>query len=398
MVFERHAQQEPHIHQLAVIRIERFPVVILKRIRAAFHSFQEQIEFIGIGDGPAGVFQRDEVIPVALEDGMGKSDHAERRTAPERIVQKIVVAVGDGLADHRRAQQDLYRRDHAVGIFPGDQPLRKHRQQSHPQIDGGLFLQMHRIHVDQPFDGLDRVGGVESGNDQVPGQRSIQSRLHRVQVPDLADHDHIRILPHGAPHGLPESAGMRTDFPLRNQRFHIRMQKFDGVFDRQDMFSLRLVDLVDDRTQCGGFSAAGGTGDQDQPALFPAKSLQHRRQIQFGDVQLVPRKDRPDRRRRTVGAGKEIQPEPFTGGKRPRGIRRTGMLITFFRIGTEHPAAEIVDLGSRHRYPVGRKNDVSADPVTRNFICSQKQIGCMGFQCMQKNGFYQIGHYYSPRG
>src|SRR5215468_7901512 len=70
-----------------------------------------------------------------------------------------------------------------------------------------------RAHVLQPRDGAGRIVGVQRGEDEVAGERSLDGDLRRLEVPDLTDHDDVGILAHdvaqscregepdGGPHG-----------------------------------------------------------------------------------------------------------------------------------------------------------------------------------------------------
>src|SRR4051812_46926538 len=49
-------------------------------------------------------------------------------------------------------------------------------------------------HIDQPRDGAHRIVGVKGGEDQMAGQARLHRNLRGLQVADLADHHHVRVL------------------------------------------------------------------------------------------------------------------------------------------------------------------------------------------------------------
>jgi len=59
------------------------------------------------------------------------------------------------------------------------------------------------------------------------------------------------------------------------------VQKFDGVFHRDDMILALPIRLIDDRRQGGGFPAAGGSGHQHQTAWQQGQPAHHGRQSQL---------------------------------------------------------------------------------------------------------------------
>ncbi len=60
--------------------------------------------------------------------------------------------------------------------------------------------------------------------------------------------------------------GIAVDLTLVDQRDFWRVDKFDGVFQREDVLAPMLIELIDHRRQGGGFTAAGGPRHQHQAA------------------------------------------------------------------------------------------------------------------------------------
>ena len=63
----------------------------------------------------------------------------------------------------------------------------------------------------------------------------------------------------------------------------VAVQKFDGVFDGDDVIGAGGVDAVDHGGQRGRFTGTGGAGDEHQPALLFANLFDDVRQIEFFD-------------------------------------------------------------------------------------------------------------------
>ena len=91
---------------------------------------------------------------------------------------------------------------------------------------------------------------------------SRQCRLHGdlrgLQVADLTNHDHVRILSHDRAQSIRErEIDLRFDLNLVDARHLV----FDRILYRQD-FHVRLVESRERGIERGGFSAAGRPGDQ----------------------------------------------------------------------------------------------------------------------------------------
>ena len=66
-----------------------------------------------------------------------------------------------------------------------------------------------------------------------------------------------------------------------DQAFLVLMDKFNRVFDRDDMTVSGPVDIVDHGGESRGFSASGRTRHQDQPLVESAEICDNGRQIQL---------------------------------------------------------------------------------------------------------------------
>ena len=87
----------------------------------------------------------------------------------------------------------------------------------------------------------------------MPGQRRFDGGLERLAVADLADHDHVGILPQQRAQPLGErEAGLVVGLPLVDAGQRV----FDRVFDGDDVLA-GLDQLAERRIQRGGLAAAG---------------------------------------------------------------------------------------------------------------------------------------------
>ena len=115
-----------------------------------------------------------------------------------------------------------------------------------------------------------RVGGLERG-------------VQRFHVADLADQDHVRVLPQHVPEGGAEESVSLPTSRWEMLRLHVAVQELDRVLDRDDVDPAVLVDVVDHRGERGRFARAGHAGHQHQPAGLERDLLEHLGQMQLPD-------------------------------------------------------------------------------------------------------------------
>src|SRR5688572_22947140 len=95
-----------------------------------------------------------------------------------------------------------------------------------------------------------------------------KSGLYRFKVPHFAHEDHVRVLSQAAPEGLGERTGVHVHLSLCDERLLVLMEKFDRVFDGDDVAISLLVYMVDHRRQRGRFTGTRSTGYEDESAHF----------------------------------------------------------------------------------------------------------------------------------
>src|SRR5438128_1263460 len=107
----------------------------------------------------------------------------------------LVEHAAAGVAHLLRREANLFQflrsgevRHAAVLAENAHQTLRQHAHQR------GSDEERLDAHVDETRDRAGRVVGVDGGEDEVAGERRLNRNFRRLQVADLADHDHVRVL------------------------------------------------------------------------------------------------------------------------------------------------------------------------------------------------------------
>ena len=77
----------------------------------------------------------------------------------------------------------------------------------------------------------------------------VQRGRNRFQVSHFADQNHVRILTEGSAQRRTKSRRIYANFALVNVPFLIAVQKFDRIFNRDDVFRARRVHPIDHRRQ-----------------------------------------------------------------------------------------------------------------------------------------------------
>ena len=134
-------------------------------------------------------------------------------------------------------------------------------------------------HIDQTGNTSPRAIRVNRGKNQVPGQRTANRHLCRVGIPNLPQHNHVRVLPQECPQGTRER---QTDLLLQLHLINPLQRVLHGVLYRENI-TRYIVQQTKCSVQRGTFPRPSGTTDQHQPVrvtnrrqvrlqLFTAKS------------------------------------------------------------------------------------------------------------------------------
>ena len=149
----------------------------------------------------------------------------------------------------------------AVQAHPADQPLGQHSgdRRGHEEVLDP--------HVQQPVQCRRGVGRVQRGQYEVSGQSGLDGDSRGVGVADLADEDHIRVLPQDGLETAGEGdPGLLVDLDLVDPGHGV----LDRVLDGHDV-ALGAVQLAERAVERGGLAAAGRPGADDHAV----RRLQH---------------------------------------------------------------------------------------------------------------------------
>ena len=145
----------------------------------------------------------------------------------------------------------------------------------------GLLFAL-REGVDDTVDGLHAGVRMQSRKRKVTCFGDSQCRADGLEVTHFADEDHVRVLAQRHLERLGETVRVAAHFALVDHATLVLVQKFNRVFDGQDMLVPFLVDLVDHGGKRRGLTGTGGTGDQDE-AGGARRELGH----DFGQAQFL---------------------------------------------------------------------------------------------------------------
>ena len=132
------------------------------------------------------------------------------------------------------------------------------------------MLLVWRKYIDDTVDGVRRTDRMQCGKEQMSGFGSRHCHMDRLIITHFAQKNHIRTLAQSSAQGGDIAVGIHMDLTLADDTFVVPVKKFQRVFQCDNVFFLRLVDLVNDTGKCCRLTASGRTGDQRHP--FAAKT------------------------------------------------------------------------------------------------------------------------------
>ena len=154
-----------------------------------------------------------------------------------------------------------------VPLFAREQPLRNDVAETFCEAvaDGLLFGQ--RKDSDDAFDGLRGVDGMQRGKHEVAGLGRLQRDFNRLLVAHFAHQNDLGRLPQGRAQRQRKAGRVAVQLALVNDGLLVAVHEFDGIFDREDVVRLGLVDAVENGGQRRGLARAGRAGDQHDAVL-----------------------------------------------------------------------------------------------------------------------------------
>ncbi|CAM3097685.1 hypothetical protein PSPL106493_06385 [Pseudomonas plecoglossicida] len=221
---------------------------------------------------------------------------------------------------------------------------------------------------------------------QVPRFRRPQRQAYRLEISQLADHDHIRVLTQRTAQALGKVPAVSADLALVDQAALTAVDNFHRVFEGDDVQTALTIELIDQGRQGAGLAAAGWPPDQDQPIGIPRNSSIH-----FFQCQLTQCRDAPGNeakgRRRAIQLAKQIE----TKASQWRQLQGQILLITLF-------PALAPPLVEQRRHAIVQRSRLQARQVQplqlaiqaqhRYFARSQVQVAR---PCLHSPG-QQVGH------
>ena len=107
------------------------------------------------------------------------------------------------------------------------------------------------------------------------------SELNGFQVPHFSHQDHVRVLSQGCPQGVGKAAGVFIELPLVHQALVALVHELDRVLDGEDVFAARVIDVIEQSRQGGGFAGTRGACHQHHPTGTLAHLEHNRWQVEL---------------------------------------------------------------------------------------------------------------------
>ena len=231
-----------------------------------------------------GVFVGDFAGGVEVVEGLVKGLHALLTGFAHQRLELVHFALADMVLDQRRAQQHFDGRAAAFAIRGGNQLLGDDAFQVQGQVHPQLAVSVSWEEVDDPVQRLVGVVGVQGRQTQVPGFSKGDGLVHGVGGTNLADQNHVRRLTQGIFQGHVEGLGINAHLTLGDDAALVLVDKFDGVFDGDDVTLGVLVAVANHGRQRGGLTGTRSAHENHQATFGHGQFLDHRRQAQVVHV------------------------------------------------------------------------------------------------------------------
>ena len=172
--------------------------------------------------------------------------------------------------------------------------------QNHGKLNSNLMLLAGLENIHNTADGIGSSGSMKAGKNQMSGLSSSHGSLDSLVVTHFSKQDHIRALTQGGTQGNQIIGSIRTDLSLADNAFVMSVQVFQRVFQRDDMSFTAVIDLVDDTSHGGGFSASGRTCDQNHSLGKISCFHNSRRNVQILRIRQIKCNNTDDSGKRTT--------------------------------------------------------------------------------------------------
>ena len=144
-----------------------------------------------------------------------------------------------------------------------------------------------RKNSDDAFNGLRGVNGVQRGKHQVAGLGCFQRNFNGFTVTHLANQNNFWRLPQRGPQRHRKRRRVAVQFTLMDYAILMRVQKFDRIFNGENMKRLLLVNEINDRRKRRRLAGTGRSGHQHDSIAESGYVPQFLGQIEFGKARDI---------------------------------------------------------------------------------------------------------------
>jgi hypothetical protein len=198
-------------------------------------------------------------------------------------------------------------------------------------------------------------------------------RRDRLEVPHLADQDHVGVLPQDVFEGLREGVRVGPDLALIHDAGVVAVQELDRVLDGHDVRVALAVHDVDHRGQRRGLARPGRTGDHHEPARVPCQVGHDRRQVERIDrLDLV--RDQPEGGPDRVALEVHVDPEARLAGKRIRHVELELLLESLAQLLRQDRVDHPLERPGREHRILLEPNELAVEPDRRRSPRRQVQV------------------------
>ena len=215
--------------------------------------------------------------------------------------------------------EPLHDRLAPAALALGHQPLRDHAAQrvGQPHAADLALLRQHRR--DQLEHGARRVERRHGGEHQAVGFGGADGAVDRHRFAQLAEDDHVGILPARSPQAGGHVVGVGADLALGDRARKIAVQVLDRILERDDVPLLAAIDVVHHRRDRRRLAGATRAGHQHQPVRRLGELRHH-----VGQAEPLGRRHRernhPQHHHERRALPQHVDPEPADAGHAPRAI------------------------------------------------------------------------------
>src|SRR6202035_2309354 len=257
---------------------------ILRGIRASLAGILQLLELRLVDGLLVGLLAVDLALIQQLLDRGVHGAHAELPTRLHGVLELVELALAYEVGGGRRVHENLERRHAALFVGTLQQLLRDDTPERGRQHGAHVRLLVGGEHVYHAVDRLRRAVGVQRSHDENTHFRGGHRDAHGLEVAQLADQDHVRVLAQGGVHRGCETRAVHPDLALADEAALALVHELNRVLDGKDVALHAAVDVVDHGRERGGLARTGLTGHQDQ-SVIGAAHLPHR----LRHLQLIER-------------------------------------------------------------------------------------------------------------